>query len=533
MMGRACDQWGPRVAVVDGLRRITFAELDDTTRRLSTALLAMGVRGGDAVSYQLPGWWEAVAVTIACWRVGAVANPLLPNLRARELAAITREARPRVLVVPERFRGFDHVSLAAIVEHGARLVVARAGPDAREASLARLLEDNGPADAPMLRSRRPDPDAPALLLYTSGTTAGPKGVLHTHNTLRAEADGVERAHECSKEDVLLLTMALAHIGGVLYGILLSLTVGLRVVLLDSWSPEAAINLVERERVTMYPAVPVFVRGMLAARSFRRSSMASMRLCTLGGTPITADDVRATEDGLGCWCKRSYGSTEMPTLTTGPRHDPMGRVAGTDGIPVGPSEIRIVDDAGGDLPGGAAGEIWCRGPELFVGYVDSSRNVDAFAPGGWYRTGDVGAVDEDRFLTVVGRKSDMIIRGGENISPVEVEEVLAEQPEVVEAAVVGMPDEVMGERSCAFVVVGDRPFDFDTMVARLRAAGLATFKIPERLEVRDELPRTASGKVRRDALRAEVAALVAGDPTVGSPGPDGAGGADGRLRPSGR
>jgi cyclohexanecarboxylate-CoA ligase len=334
-------------------------------------------------------------------------------------------------------------------------------------------------------------------------------VLHTHNTLRAEADGVERAHECSKDDVLLLTMAMAHIGGVLYGILLGLTVGLRVVLLDRWNPEVAIDLVERERVTMYPAVPVFVRGMLAAPSFRRSRMESMRLCTLGGTPITADDVRTTEDGFGCWCKRSYGSTEMPTLTTGPRHDPMARVAGTDGIPVGPSEIRIVDDTGTDLPVGAPGEIWCRGPELFVGYADPSRNDDAFAEGGWYRTGDVGALDEDGFLTVVGRKSDMIIRGGENISPLEVEEVLAEQAEVVEAAVVGMPDETMGERSCAFVVVRDRSFDFATMVARLRAGGLATFKIPERLEVRDALPRTDTGKVRRDALRAEVAGLLAG------------------------
>jgi cyclohexanecarboxylate-CoA ligase len=335
-------------------------------------------------------------------------------------------------------------------------------------------------------------------------------------------------------------MPVAHIGGVLYGVLLSLCVGLRVVLLDVWTPEAAIKLVEQEQVTMYPAVPVFVRGMLAAASFRRPAMASMRLCTLGGTPVTADDVRATEEGFGCWCKRSYGSTEMPTLTSGPRHDPMGRVASTDGMPIGPSEIRIVDDGGADVPVGAAGEIWCRAPELFVGYVDRSRNGDAFAPEGWYRSGDVGTLDEDGFLTVVGRKTDMIIRGGENISPAEIEEVLTEQPEVVEAAVVGMPDELMGERSCAFVVVRDRSFDFATMVDRLRAGGLASFKIPERLEVRDMLPRTATGKLRRDVLRAEVAGLGPGDgPGLragdgsGNGPADGTGAAGGRLRPSGR
>jgi cyclohexanecarboxylate-CoA ligase len=503
-MARACGQWGPRLAIVDGPRRITFDELDEITRRLSTGLIGLGVRVGDVVAFQLPSWWEGVALTIACWRVGAVANPVLPTLRARELGAITGEARPAVLVVPKRFRGFDHVSMAESVSRGARLLVARPG------SLDRLVADSRPADDRTLDGCRTDPDRPALLLYTSGTTAGPKGVLHSHNTLRAEADGVRTAHDCSSADVLLLTMPLAHIGGVLYGILLSLVVGLRVVVLDVWDPEEAVRLVERERVTIYPAVPVFVRSMLRAGSFRPSAMTSMRLCTLGGSPVTATDVLSTEAAFGCWCKRSYGSTEMPTLTSGPRHDPRGRVATTDGIPIGAAQIRIVDDTGADVPVGRSGEIWCRGPELFVGYLDEALNAGAFAPGGWYRSGDIGAVDEDGFLTVVGRKRDLIIRGGENISPEEVEAVLADQPEVAEAAVVGMPDPLMGERACAFVALRDTGFDHATMVARLRDVGLATFKIPERLEVRVSLPRTATGKVRKEALRAEIAAIIAGD-----------------------
>jgi cyclohexanecarboxylate-CoA ligase len=509
-MARACRQWGSRLAIVDGRRRITFAELDEITRRLSTALIGLGVSGGDVVSFQLPSWWEGVALTIACWRVGAVANPMLPSLRARELAAITQQARPSVLIVPERFRGFDHTALADSISHRSHLLVARATEATRPDSVTGLLSRNRPADAATLAGCRPDPDAPALLLYTSGTTAGPKGVLHTHNTLRAEADGVRAAHECSAADVLLLTMPLAHIGGVLYGILLSLVVGLRVVLLDVWDPAEAVRLLEREQVTMYPAVPVFIRSMVGAGSFRPSAMTSMRLCTIGGSPVTASDVLSTEAALGCWCKRSYGSTEMPTLTSGPHRDPMGRVATTDGILIGPSQIRIVDDTGVDVAVGRAGEIWCRGPELFVGYVDDALNTGAFTPDGWYRSGDIGVVDEDGFLTVVGRKRDLIIRGGENISPEEVESILADQPEVAEAAVVGMPDRMMGERACAFVALRDPSFDHPAMVARLRDRGLATFKIPERLEVRSSLPRTATGKVRKEALRAEIAAIIAGD-----------------------
>jgi len=291
--------------------------------------------------------------------------------------------------------------------------------------------------------------------------------------------------------------------------LLPLTVGLRVVLMDSWDAEEAVRLTEQQRVTVHPTVPVVAHGLLNAKSFCPAAVESMRLLTFGGARVTPADVRQAAGALGCWCKRSYGSTEMPTLTSGPRHDPLGRVATTEGQALGASEIRIVDDGGADVVGGGPGEIWCRGPELFVGYVDAGLNADAFAPDGWYRTGDLGRLDGDGFLTVTGRKKDVIIRGGENISPQEVEAVLLEQPEVSEVAVVAMPDPIMGERSCAFVILGDNSFDFATMVARVRASGLAAFKIPERLEVRHELPRTPTGKIRKDVLRAEIAALVAG------------------------
>jgi cyclohexanecarboxylate-CoA ligase len=496
-MALAADRWRSREALIDGSARITFGHLHELTRRLATVLLGFGVSAGEVVCIQLPSWWETVALTIACWRVGAVANPVLPNLREREMQAIVAELTPRLLVVPQEFRGFDHLAMADSL--GAPVVVVRPSFPGAAPDLAGLIAGAEPADDATLARCRPAPDDPALVLYTSGTSGRAKGVIHTHNTLRAEADSVVIGHECSADDVMMVTMPIAHIGGVLYGILLLLTVGLRVVLMDTWDPEEAVALTERERVTVHSTVPVVAHGMLRSRSFRPAAVSSMRLMTFGGARVTPADVREAAQLLGCWCKRSYGSTEMPTLTSGPRHDPMDRVATTDGEVLGGSEIRIVDD----------GEIWCRGPELFAGYVDPAFNAEAFTPDGWFRTGDLGSLDDDGFLTVTGRKKDVIIRGGENISPQEVEAVLLEQPEVVEVAIVAMPDASMGEKACAFVIVRDASFDFNTMVARIRASGLAAFKIPERLEIRSDLPRTATGKIRKDVLRAEVAALVRG------------------------
>ena len=271
-----------------------------------------------------------------------------------------------------------------------------------------------------------------------------------------------------------------------------------------------MQLIDMERVTVQPGVPAYLYGMLSAPSFTEEAVSSLRLFGLGGTRVTAEDVHTAQARLRCWSKRTYGSTEMPTLTTGPRFDEHDRLATTDGILIGSSEIRIVDAYGSDVPPGRSGEIWCRGPELFVGYVDPALNLDAFAEDGWYRTGDLGTVDEDGFLSVTGRTKDLIIRGGENISPKEIEEILLTFDAVEDAAVVSMPDATLGERACAFVVPTDGALDFDTMVGELKGRGLATFKIPERLELRKELPRTALGKIRKDVLRNEIAEIVAAE-----------------------
>jgi cyclohexanecarboxylate-CoA ligase len=306
---------------------------------------------------------------------------------------------------------------------------------------------------------------------------------------------------------MLLPMPVTHVAGLTYGVLLPVTFGVAAVLMDVWEPGVGLQLLEHERVNVMISTPVFMRSMIDHIAFESTNTGALRLFSLGGAGVAPAMVREGARSFGgpggCWCKRTYGSTEYPTLSTGRLGDDLAHDATTDGVLIGPAEVRIVDPAtGADLEPGAAGELLVRGPEMFVGYLDASLDDDAFADGGWFRTGDLATFD-GTYLTIVDRLKDVIIRGGENISAAEVEALLASHPAVVEAACVAMPDELMGERVCAYVITRDgAEVTLDALRSHLLERGLARFKLPERLEVRVGLPRTASGKVQKAPLREE-------------------------------
>jgi cyclohexanecarboxylate-CoA ligase len=297
-------------------------------------------------------------------------------------------------------------------------------------------------------------------------------------------------------------------------VLLPATHGVRAVLMDVWEPGRGLTLIEREHVGVMISTPVFMRQMLDHPSFDGTDVSSIRLFSLGGAGVAPAMVREGAArfgpaGRGCWCKRTYGSTEYPTLTTGAALDDPERDAATDGRLIGNAELRIVDPATGDNRAlGEPGELWARGPEMFSGYLDADLDGDAFGPDGWFRTGDLASYD-GTYLTIVDRLKDIIIRGGENISALEVESLLVTHPAIAEAACVAMPDPVMGERLCAYVIVreGFAAPSLAEVVEHLREAGLAPFKLPERLEVRATLPRTASGKIQKAPLRNEQRSTV--------------------------
>ena len=476
--------------LVDREVRLTAGDLADRAGRLAAALVAdHGVQPGDVITWQLPNWWEAIVLTYACWWVGAVPSPITPSLREREVGYILGATSARVHVVPVGFRGTDYTGLARAGGWAGPIVTVRG-------------DDPLPAATPSAPAP-PDPDDAAVILWTSGTTSEPKGVVHTHRSLRTEAVTIAAAHELTTGDPLLLPMPVTHVAGFTYGALLPATDGVVGILMDVWDPGRALALLAAERIAAIISTPVFLRTMLDHPDFATTDHSSLRLFSLGGAGVAPALVREGAAILGCRCKRTYGSTEYPTLSTGGPDDDLQRDATTDGRLIGAGEVRIVDPAtGADLPPGEAGELLVRGPEMFSGYLDPALDAAAFTDGGWFRTGDLAAYDGIH-LVIVDRLKDIIIRGGENISALEVESLLVTHPTVAEAACVAMPDPVMGEKVCAYVIPapGALP-DLDALRDHLLAGGLARFKVPERLEVRADLPRTASGKVRKAPLRDE-------------------------------
>ncbi len=437
---------------------------EDEISEVAGGLAALGVQTGSTVSWQLPNGWPAISLFRACWRLGAVAAPIHHLAGAADVKAMLDRLAPTVFFGAE--------------------TELPSGPPIRTAP--------SPVDAASV----------ALALGTSGSTGTPKVALHTHRALLHKARVMTEVHGLGPDDAILLPAPMAHISGLLNGVLLTVS-GLRVVPMAAWDPVRALELIERNAVTFMIGPPAFFVSLVNAPGFSPDAVRSLRLISCGGSGVTPAFIESTSAALGCRIKRTYGSTEAPTITTSSAQDSAERAATTDGRPVGLVELRTVDADGVDTPVGQPGELLVRGPELFVGYDDPVATAAAFVDDGWFRTGDLATLDEDGWLTIVGRIKDVIIRGGENIATMEIESLLEAHPDVREAVVVGEPDLRLGERVCAFVVV-ERPFALDDCRAWFDQNEITRFKWPERVEVVDELPLLGSGKPDKAALRARLA-----------------------------
>src|SRR5262249_39990134 len=314
--------------------------------------------------------------------------------------------KPRVVAVPRTFRGTDYPSLVRGTGYDGELIVVRDGD---------LLPDGDAG-----RDAEIGVDDAAVVLWTSGTTSDPKGVVHTHQSLRVEAGTIASAHAMRPGEALLLPMPVTHVAGLTYGILLPVTSAIATVSMDAWEPGRALHLVEQESIAVMISTPVFMRTMIDHPNFEATDRGSVRLFSLGGAGVAPSMVREGAAAFDCWCKRTYGSTEYPTLTTGKLGDPPERDATTDGRLIGDAELRIVDpETLVDVAPGTPGELLARGPEMFRGYLDRALDTDSFVDDGWFRTGDLATYD-GMYLTIVDRLKDVIIRGGENVSALEVE-----------------------------------------------------------------------------------------------------------------
>jgi acyl-CoA synthetase (AMP-forming)/AMP-acid ligase II len=448
------------------------AALEDQVAAVAGGLRTEGVRRGDVVAWQAPNRSEVVLLYRACWRLGAVAAPLHHQAGSSDVDRMLGVLTPR-LWLP-----LDEVT--------ARVSAFAAGSDPVRVSAAR------PSDL-------------AVALFTSGSTGEPKAVLHTHRALSYKARTMAAVHGLTRADAVLMPAPMAHISGLLNGVLVPGAVPMSARFMTRWDPEQGLKLIEHDRITFMIGPSTLFVSLLDAPRFTTERVESLRLVssgTAGVSPAFIDDASAR---LGAFVKRSYGSTEAPTVTTTHAGDPAGRGRDTDGRSTGAAQLRIADPVTGrEQAPNDVGEVWLRGPELFAGYADVQQTRASVA-GGWLRSGDLGTVDAAGWLTIVGRIKDVIIRGGENIAAREVEAILEAHPDVRHAVAVGKPDGRLGELVCVFVVAS-QPFDLDDCRRWFEQRGVARYKTPERLVQVTDLPLLAAGKADRAALRDRAAAL---------------------------
>ncbi|WJR76776.1 AMP-binding protein [Bradyrhizobium sp. NP1] len=497
------------LAETGATKRVSFGELGDAVDRIALRLFRLGVRRGDVVSFQLNNRWEFIALSLACVRLGALQNPLMPVLRERELRFMLGLAESKIFVVPRSFRQFDHAVLAEklkaelpALEH----VIVLEGTDG--SALTGPPSEFDAADfARFVEPLRPHPNDLMQLLYTSGTTGEPKGVMHTANTILANVVATGERFAASREDVMFCPSPLAHQLGFLWGLLLPMMVGATTVLLDVWKPDLAAKLLAEEKATICMGATPFLADLTDFHGTGDMRLGAFRLFISGGAPIPSALVRRARANLGATIVSVWGMTEVCAATTVRLDDAEEKAFGTDGVAVPHMAVRVVDGKGSELPNGTEGHLQTRGASVFVGYLKRPQ-LNAFATDDWFETGDLARRDQDGYIRITGRSKDVIIRGGENLPVVEIEAVLYKHPAVAQVAIVAMPDQRLGERPCAYVRLrAGTSLTLPDVQAFLGAQGVSKSFMPERLEIIEEMPMTATGKVQKFVLREMASSLT--------------------------
>ena len=496
-----------KIAVVDNHgASYTYSALDHAASCLANWMLAKGIESGDRIAFQLPGWCEFTVIYLACLKIGAVSVPLLPSWREAELVWVLNKCQAKMFFAPTLFKQTRPVDLILPLQnqlpHLQPLVgVDKLAPATSALSLSQIIADN----TPLTTAITVHGDELAAVLFTSGTEGLPKGVMLTHNNILAS----ERAY-CARlnltwQDVFMMPAPLGHATGFLHGVTAPFLIGARSVLLDIFTPDACLALLEQQRCTCMLGATPFVYDLLNLLEKQPADLSALRFFLCGGTTIPKKVARECQQ-RGIKLLSVYGSTESSPHAVVNLDDPLSRFMHTDGYAAAGVEIKVVDDARKTLPPGCEGEEASRGPNVFMGYFDEPElTARALDEEGWYYSGDLCCMDEAGYIKITGRKKDIIVRGGENISSREVEDILLQHPKIHDACVVAMPDERLGERSCAYVVLKapHHSLSLEEVVAFFSRKRVAKYKYPEHIVVIEKLPRTASGKIQKFLLRKDI------------------------------
>jgi len=489
----------------EDVTRFTWRELARMADRVAVGLSRLGIVAGDVVSCQLPNGWHLSVLYLACARLGAVLNPVMPIFRERELSFMLAHAQSKVVVVPKAFRGFDHAQMLrglrdALPALRHVVVMDGDGDDSFEALLSGpAWEDHADAAAILLRSC-PGPDDVTQLIYTSGTTGEPKGVMHSANTLFSNIVAYAGRLRLTCDDVVLMASPMAHQTGFMYGLMMPVMLGAHAVLQDIWDPARAAVLIRDEGVTFTMGSTPFLTDLARVVAESGVPVPSLRIFLCAGAPIPGALVEQARQALGAKIVSAWGMTENGAVTTTLPEDSDERASTTDGRPLPGVAIRVVDGTGAEVPAGATGRLLVRACSNFGGYLKRPQ-LNGTDADGWFDTGDLARLNADGYLRIAGRSKDVIIRGGENIPVLEVETLLYRHPAVAQVAIVAYPDARLGERACAFVVPrAGQSIDLAGMVDWLKQQKMALQYIPEKLVLRDALPATPAGKIQKFRLR---------------------------------
>ncbi|ENF3497124.1 medium-chain fatty-acid--CoA ligase [Escherichia coli] len=496
-----------KIAVVDNHgASYTYSALDHAASCLANWMLAKGIESGDRIAFQLPGWCEFTVIYLACLKIGAVSVPLLPSWREAELVWVLNKCQAKMFFAPTLFKQTRPVDLILPLQNQLPQLqqivgVDKLAPATSSLSLSQIIADN----TPLTTAITTHGDELAAVLFTSGTEGLPKGVMLTHNNILTS----ERAY-CARlnltwQDVFMMPAPLGHATGFLHGVTAPFLIGARSVLLDIFTPDACLALLEQQRCTCMLGATPFVYDLLNVLEKQPADLSALRFFLCGGTTIPKKVARECQQ-LGIKLLSVYGSTESSPHAVVNLDDPLSRFMHTDGYAAAGVEIKVVDDARKTLPPGCEGEEASRGPNVFMGYFDEPElTARALDEEGWYYSGDLCRMDEAGYIKITGRKKDIIVRGGENISSREVEDILLQHPKIHDACVVAMPDERLGERSCAYVVLKapHHSLSLEEVVAFFSRKRVAKYKYPEHIVVIEKLPRTASGKIQKFLLRKDI------------------------------
>ncbi|HCO6166920.1 TPA: medium-chain fatty-acid--CoA ligase [Escherichia coli] len=496
-----------KIAVVDNHgASYTYSALDHAASCLANWMLAKGIKSGDRIAFQLPGWCEFTVIYLACLKIGAVSVPLLPSWREAELVWVLNKCQAKMFFAPTLFKQTRPVDLILPLQNQLPQLqqivgVDKLAPATSSLSLSQIIADN----TSLTTAITTHGDELAAVLFTSGTEGLPKGVMLTHNNILAS----ERAY-CARlnltwQDVFMMPAPLGHATGFLHGVTAPFLIGARSVLLDIFTPDACLALLEQQRCTCMLGATPFVYDLLNVLEKQPADLSALRFFLCGGTTIPKKVARECQQ-RGIKLLSVYGSTESSPHAVVNLDDPLSRFMHTDGYAAAGVEIKVVDDARKTLPPGCEGEEASRGPNVFMGYFDEPElTARALDEEGWYYSGDLCRMDEAGYIKITGRKKDIIVRGGENISSREVEDILLQHPKIHDACVVAMSDERLGERSCAYVVLKapHHSLSLEEVVAFFSRKRVAKYKYPEHIVVIEKLPRTTSGKIQKFLLRKDI------------------------------